>query len=134
MPRATTTSDAFNAVAEPRRRLLIDVLARRGTPCAVNDIVQRSRLPQPTVSKHLGVLRAVGLVRVHARGRQRLYALNPDALRPVNEWIRTFDRFWDDHLDAIKHAAEKAAAKRQAPGPAAPKMPGNKVSNPEPKP
>ncbi len=140
MPRATTTSDAFNAVAEPRRRQLIDVLARDGKPVAVNDLVTRSRLPQPTVSKHLSVLRAVGLVRVHQRGRQRLYSLNAEPLRAVHAWVQSFEQFWDEHLDAIKHAAEKAAQNAaksshhnnghpKAPTPAAPQSPGPQNGN-----
>ena len=123
MPRAATTSDAFNAVAEPRRRQLIDVLAR-GTPYAVNDLVRTLRLPQPTVSKHLAVLRAVGIVRVQRRGRMRLYSLDAAALEPVHAWVKTFDHFWTDHLDAIKHAAERKAREAQAPSPAAPQVPG----------
>jgi DNA-binding transcriptional ArsR family regulator len=117
MPRQPTTSDAFNAVAEPRRRLLIDVLAResaayrQGMP--VNDLVRHSRLPQPTVSKHLGVLRAVGLVKVHTRGRQRNYSLNAEPLRAVHAWVESFERFWDEHLDAIKKFAEQAARQQE---------------------
>ena len=111
MPRAATTSDAFNAIAEVRRREIIDLLSR----CheyAVGDLVLKLKLPQPTVSKHLGVLRKVGLVSVNRIGKQRLYRLNPRMLQPVYEWVSTFERFWTDHLEQIKQQAERKVRER----------------------
>src|SRR3954469_11368310 len=92
MPRAATTSDVFNAIAEPRRREIIDLLADRERD--VGDIVRRLRIPQPAVSKHLGVLRSVRLVSVNKRGRRRMYRLNAQELKPVNDWIKNYERFW----------------------------------------
>lgn len=115
MPRSSTTADAFNAVAERRRRDIIDLLARSpGAPLPVNELVIKLRLPQPAVSKHLGVLRKVGLVRMEKQGQQRLYSLNPDQLKPVYDWVKTFEQFWTEHLDAIKEAAERKARAQSA--------------------
>ena len=108
MPRAATTSDVFNAIAEPRRRRIIEVLARGGE-LPVNDLVQRLRLPQPAVSKHLRVLRSVRLVSVNRRGRRRLYRLNPRELKPVHDWVKHYERFWSRQLDRIKARAEQRA-------------------------
>jgi DNA-binding transcriptional ArsR family regulator len=108
MPRASTTSDVFNAIAEPRRREIIDVLAT-GQRWPVGDIVKRVHLPQPAVSKHLGVLRQVGVVTVHRQGRNRLYELNAQKLKAVHDWVKTFDRFWTRQLDRIKQRAERMA-------------------------
>lgn len=108
MARAATTSDVFNAIAEPRRREIVELLAAR-TEQDVTDLVRRLRLPQPAVSKHLGVLRKVGLVTVEKAGQRRVYRLNPKELKPVHDWLQTFERLWTDHLDAIKHAAEARA-------------------------
>jgi DNA-binding transcriptional ArsR family regulator len=108
MARAATTSDVFNAIAEPRRRQIIDRLARSGE-CSVGDLVQSMRLSQPAVSKHLGVLRRVRVVSVSRRGQRRLYRLNPQVLKPVHDWIKTFDRFWTDQLSRIKARAEQKA-------------------------
>ena len=108
MPRAATTSDVFNAIAEPRRRELIDLLAR-GEEHAVGDLVRAMRMPQPAVSKHLSVLRRVRLVSVHHRGRSRLYRLNPTELRPVHDWIKMYERYWTNQLDRIKQRAEAKA-------------------------
>jgi DNA-binding transcriptional ArsR family regulator len=114
MPRATTTSDAFNAIAEPRRRDLIAALSK-GHEHAVNDLVSTLRLPQPTVSKHLSVLRKVGLVTVTKRGQQRFYSLQAQELKMVHDWVKSFEHFWTDHLDAIKQIAEaKAQAQSRA--------------------
>src|SRR5438045_450384 len=101
MARAATTSDVFNAIAEPRRREIIDLLAA-GKEAAVNDLVRSLRLAQPAVSKHLGVLRRVRIVSVHRRGRSRLYRLNPTELKPVHDWIKNFERFWTHHISRIK--------------------------------
>ncbi len=89
-----TTSDAFNAVAEPRRRQILDLLALGERP--VNDVVELLGLAQPQVSKHLRVLREVGLVSVRGSGRRRLYKLNADRLKPIHDWVRTFEPFWDE--------------------------------------
>ena len=113
MPRAATTSDVFNAIAEPRRRQIVDYLAL-GDQRDVNQIVIRLRLPQPAVSKHLRVLRQVGLVEVQKQGLRRLYRLKPEELKPVRDWIQNFERFWTDHLSDIKQAAELKAKKRAA--------------------
>jgi DNA-binding transcriptional ArsR family regulator len=106
-----TTSDAFNAVAEPRRREIIGLLA--GREWSVGDLVNAVGLPQPAISKHLGVLRKVGLVNVAKQGQHRMYSLNAQPLKPVHDWAKQFERFWDEHLDAIQAAAERkhAAAK-----------------------
>src|SRR5262249_9563963 len=104
MARASTTSDAFNAVAEPRRRQILDLLAGGERP--VNDVVALLGLAQPQVSKHLRVLREVGLVSVREDGPRRLYTLNAERLKPIHDWVRTFERFWDNQLGRIKERAE----------------------------
>jgi DNA-binding transcriptional ArsR family regulator len=104
MARAATTSDAFNAVAEPRRREILNYLALQERP--VGDIVAGLGLEQSSVSKHLGVLRDVGLVHVRRDGRRMLYRTNAQAIRPVHEWTRTFERFWQHQLNRIKQRAE----------------------------
>lgn len=109
MARATTTSDAFNAVAEPRRREILNYLAVRERP--VGDIVTSLRLAQPSVSKHLRVLLEVGLVDVRREGRHMLYRTKAEAIRPLHEWTKTFERFWLHQLDGIK---ERAEAKERA--------------------
>jgi DNA-binding transcriptional ArsR family regulator len=108
MPRAATTTDVFNAIAEPRRREIIETLAGRGA-LAVGALVATLGLPQPAVSKHLGVLRQVGIVSVARQGRERVYQLEADSLRPISDWIQTFERFWDHQLDRIKERAERKA-------------------------
>ncbi|MBX3133440.1 MAG: winged helix-turn-helix transcriptional regulator [Gemmatimonadaceae bacterium] len=108
MPRAATTSDAFNAIAEPRRRAILDFLAEDERP--VTDIIKRLRLAQPSVSKHLGVLRRVGLVSQRRHGRQILYRTNPAQLKAIHDWTRRFERFWTTQLDRIKDRAERRAA------------------------
>jgi DNA-binding transcriptional ArsR family regulator len=109
--RAATTSDVFNAIAEPRRREIVDVL-RGGKSHAVSDLVDRLRIPQPAVSKHLGVLRKVGIVSVSKQGQQRFYRLNPRELKPVHDWIKTYERLWVHQIDRIKERAERKAAER----------------------
>jgi DNA-binding transcriptional ArsR family regulator len=111
MARATTTSDVFNAIAEPRRREIIDLLVN-GKEQAVGDLVLRLRMPQPAVSKHLGVLRKVGVVSVSKRGQLRLYRLNAKELKPVHDWVKTYERFWTHQLDRIKERAEMKMANR----------------------
>ena len=109
MPRAATTSDAFNAVAEPRRREILSYLALRERP--VGDIVVDLRLAQPSVSKHLRVLRAVGLVRGRRQGRRMLYRTDAAAIRPLHEWTKTFERFWQHQLLRVKERAEEKQKK-----------------------
>jgi DNA-binding transcriptional ArsR family regulator len=102
MARAATTADTFNAIAEPRRRELVDLLAGGERP--VNELVASTGLAQPQVSKHLRVLREVGVVTVRERGRERLYRLDPLALKPVHDWVREYARMWEDRfteLDAV---------------------------------
>ena len=111
MPRAATTTDAFNAIAEPRRRQIIELLAG-GQPQAVGDIVDRLRLPQPAVSKHLGVLRKVGLVSVKREGKHRLYELNAQPLKPVHDWVKHYEQFWTHQMNRIKERAERVARER----------------------
>jgi DNA-binding transcriptional ArsR family regulator len=112
MAIAATTSDAINAVAEPRRREILTFLAVREH--AVGEIVDLLRLDQPSVSKHLRVLRDVGLVRVRCDGRQKFYRTNAEAIRPLHEWAATFERYWSNQLNRIKERAEK---KMQEAGP-----------------
>lgn len=105
MARAATTSDAFNAVAEPRRREILEHLAIAELP--VGDLVVRMGLEQPSVSKHLKVLRDVGLVRVRRNGRHMMYRTNAGAIRPMYEWTKTFERLWAHQLMRIKERAEE---------------------------
>src|SRR5579863_6414842 len=105
MPRSLTTLDAFNAIGEPKRRQVLDYLAGGERP--VNDLVDSLGWPQPQVSKHLGVLRKVGLVSERRAGRQRLYRLNGAQLKPIHDWVKTFERFWKHQLERIKARAEQ---------------------------
>jgi DNA-binding transcriptional ArsR family regulator len=104
MARAATTSDPFNAVAEPRRRQILGYLA--GDERQVGEIVLAIGLDQPSVSKHLGVLRRVGLVHVRRNGRHKLYRTNAEAIRPLHEWAETFERYWSRQLNLVKQRAE----------------------------
>ena len=104
MPRASTTSDAFNAVAEPRRREILEYLAVEER--TVSAIVEGLRMEQPSVSKHLRVLRDVGLVHVRRNGRHKLYRTVPEGIRPLHEWTKTFERYWQNQLNRIKERAE----------------------------
>jgi DNA-binding transcriptional ArsR family regulator len=112
MARASTTSDAFNAVAEPRRREILGYLAGAERP--VGEIVTALGMEQPSVSKHLRVLRDVGLVRMRCQGRQKLYRTNAEAIRPLHEWAGTFERYWLHQLSRVKELAEAAARKGAA--------------------
>ena len=105
MARAATTADAFNAVAEPRRRQILDVLA--GGELPVNDVVDELGLSQPQVSKHLRVLREVGAVDVREAGRQRFYRLNGDALKPIHDWIARYEQTWSDRFDLLDGVLEE---------------------------
>jgi DNA-binding transcriptional ArsR family regulator len=111
MARAATTTDVFNAIAEPRRRRIVDALAS-GRAHAVGELVKALRMTQPAVSKHLGVLRRVGVVSAHKHGRHRLYRLNAEELKPVHDWVATYRRLWTHQLDRIKERAEREAAER----------------------
>jgi DNA-binding transcriptional ArsR family regulator len=107
MSRAPTTLDPFNAVAEPKRRQVLDVLAKGEQP--VNDLVRWLGWPQPQVSKHLAVLRKVGLVNERREGRLRVYRLNGEQLKPIHDWVKNFERFWRHQLERIKARAERKA-------------------------
>jgi DNA-binding transcriptional ArsR family regulator len=109
MARASTTSDAFNAVAEPRRRLILSFLAEHEHP--VGDIVASLGFEQPSVSKHLRVLHEVGLVSARRDGRRILYSTNADAIRPLHEWTSTFEKLWRQQLLRIKERAEQGSLK-----------------------
>jgi DNA-binding transcriptional ArsR family regulator len=111
MPRAAATSDVFNAIAEPRRRQIVELLARRGA-LAVGTLVVTLGLPQPAVSKHLGVLRKVGVVAVIKQGKQRLYSLEAKKLKAVHDWVKAFEELWGHQLDRIKERAEHRARER----------------------
>ena len=111
MARAATTSDAFNAVAEPRRRQILSYLAHHERQ--VGEIVAAVGLDQPSVSKHLGVLREVGLVKVRRNGRHRLYRTNAEAIHPLHEWTETFERYWSHQLDRVKERAEARTKLKQ---------------------
>jgi DNA-binding transcriptional ArsR family regulator len=113
MPRATTTSDAFNAVAEPRRRDILNYLALQER--SVNEIVDSLSMEQPSVSKHLRVLKDVGLVNVRRDGRNMFYKTNAEAIRPLHEWTQTFERFWRHQLNQIKELAERNAIEKKNP-------------------
>lgn len=111
MPRAATTTDAFNAIAEPRRRAIINVLAD-GRAHAVGEVVGRLHIPQPAVSKHLAVLRRVGIVTASREGQRRLYRLNAEELKPVHDWAKTYERLWTHQLERIRERAERKATDR----------------------
>jgi DNA-binding transcriptional ArsR family regulator len=114
MARAATTADAFNAVAEPRRRQILDVLAGGERP--VNDLVARLGLAQPQVSKHLRVLREVGAVDVRESGRQRLYRLNGNALKPIHDWVKEYERTWSERFDQLDVVLEDLIEKEEDDG------------------
>jgi DNA-binding transcriptional ArsR family regulator len=111
VPRAATTADVFNAIAESRRRDILVYLAPQERP--VGDVVVALGLNQPSVSKHLKVLRGVGLVDARREGRQILYRTNSDAIRPLHEWALTFERFWRHQLTRVKERAERRAGGRR---------------------
>jgi DNA-binding transcriptional ArsR family regulator len=114
MARAATTADAFNAVAEPRRREILDFLAAGERP--VNDLVQSLGIPQPQVSKHLRVLREVGAVEVRDEGRQRVYRLNGWALKPIHDWVSSYERLWSDRFHQMDAVVEELKRKEQEDG------------------
>ena len=99
MPRLATTADAFNAIADPHRRDILALLAQGDR--SVNEVAAALRVRQPQASKHLRVLREVGLVHVRGAGQQRIYALNGEGLKPVHEWVKPFERFWQERFDRL---------------------------------
>jgi DNA-binding transcriptional ArsR family regulator len=105
MARAATTTDAFNAVAEPRRRQILDALAGGERP--VNELVDELGLAQPQVSKHLRVLREVGVVAVREDGRRRLYRLNGRALKPIHDWVKAYEQSWSERFDQLDVVLEE---------------------------
>jgi DNA-binding transcriptional ArsR family regulator len=111
MARAATTADAFNAVAEPRRRQILDVLAGGERP--VNDLVAQLGLAQPQVSKHLRVLRQVGAVDVRGDGRRRLYRLNGEALKPIHDWVRAYEETWSERFDELDVVLDELKEKEE---------------------
>jgi DNA-binding transcriptional ArsR family regulator len=112
MARAATTTDAFNAVAEPRRREILDLLAAGERP--VNEVVRLLGMSQPLVSKHLRVLREVGAVEVREEGRLRLYRLNALALRPIHDWVKGYERFWSGRFDRLDAVLEELKEEEEA--------------------
>jgi len=121
MPRATTTSDVFNAIAEPRRRQIVELLARRGA-LTVGTLVVALGLPQPAVSKHLGVLRKVGVVSGVKQGRERVYSLEAEKLKAVHDWVKAFEEIWGHKIDRIKQRAEhRAREQAESPTPLKPR-------------
>jgi DNA-binding transcriptional ArsR family regulator len=114
MARAATTTDSFNAVAEPRRRQILDALVGGERP--VNDLVRLLGLAQPQVSKHLRVLREVGAVDVRDQGRQRLYRLNGHALKPIHDWVKNYERSWTERFDQLDVVLEELKQKEEGDG------------------
>jgi DNA-binding transcriptional ArsR family regulator len=114
MARAATTADVFNAVAEPRRRQILDVLG--GGECPVNELVRVLGLAQPQVSKHLRVLREVGAVDVREQGRQRLYRLNGHALKPIHDWVKNYECTWSERFDQMDVVLEELKEKEEGDG------------------
>src|SRR5918992_4973755 len=114
MARVATTADAFNAVAEPRRRQILDVLASGERP--VNDLVGVLGMAQPQVSKHLRVLREVGAVEVRGEGRQRLYRLNGHALKPIHDWVANYERSWPERCEQLDAVLEDLKRKEEGDG------------------
>ena len=114
MARAATTTDAFNAVAEPRRRQILDALSAGERP--VNDLVARLGLAQPQVSKHLRILREVGLVAVRDEGRRRVYRLNGDRLKPIHDWVKAYERTWTDRFEQLDEVLEELKTKEEGDG------------------
>jgi DNA-binding transcriptional ArsR family regulator len=114
MARVATTADAFNAVAEPRRRQILDVLAGGERP--VSDLVERLGVSQPLVSKHLRVLRAVGLVDVRDEGRRRIYRLNGRSLKPIHDWVKNYEQAWTERFDRLDVVLEELKEKEERDG------------------
>lgn len=111
MTRKAYPPDVFIAIAEPRRREVIAMLAN-GREYAVNEIVVRMKMAQPAVSKHLGALRKAGVVTMVKRGQHRMYRLNGEGLKPVHDWVKVFERYWTHQVDQIRQRAERKALER----------------------
>jgi DNA-binding transcriptional ArsR family regulator len=111
MARKPTTYDPFNAVAEPKRRQVLEVIG--AAELSVNDIVERLGWPQPMVSKHLGVLKQVGLVSERRVGRQRLYRVNAQRLKPIHDWVTPFERYWSESYDRLDDVLQTLQAKEK---------------------
>jgi DNA-binding transcriptional ArsR family regulator len=111
MARSATTSDAFNAVAEPRRRQILDLLALGER--SVTDIAAKLRVRQPQASKHLRVLKQVGLVTVRGAGRRRMYRLDAGRLKPIHDWVKSFERFWNERLDRLGEYLNELQSREQ---------------------
>jgi DNA-binding transcriptional ArsR family regulator len=111
MARTPTTFDPFNAVAEPKRRQVLEVLGTR--ELSVNEIVERLGWNQPMVSKHLGVLKQVGLVSERRAGRQRLYRVNAERLKPIYDWVAPFERYWSERYDRLDEVLETLKSKEE---------------------
>lgn len=111
MARAPTTQDAFNAVAEPKRRQLLEALG--SNELAVNELVEWLGWPQPMISKHLGVLKKVGLVSERRVGRQRLYRVNAEQLKPIHDWVTPFERSWEESYERLDEYLKKAQSKEK---------------------
>lgn len=114
MARAATTADAFNAVAEPRRREILDLLAKGEQP--VNDLVASLGVAQPLVSKHLRVLREVGLVEVRDQGRQRMYRLNSEPLKSIHDWVKNYEQSWNERYDALDNLLDELKGEEEGNG------------------
>jgi DNA-binding transcriptional ArsR family regulator len=113
MPRATTTSDAFNAIAEPQRRAIVQLLASGER--SVGDIARMLQMEQPQTSKHLAVLKEVELVEVRSQGKQRLYKLHSQALQPIHDWVSSFEHLWNERLDRLEQYLEEVQRKGENP-------------------
>jgi DNA-binding transcriptional ArsR family regulator len=111
MARTPTTHDPFNAVAEPKRRQILEMLGSEELP--VNEIVERLGWPQPMVSKHLGVLKQVGLVSERKVGRQRMYRVNAERLKPIFDWVKPFERIWSERFDRLDEVLREIQKKEQ---------------------
>lgn len=111
MARTATTYDVFSAIGEPKRRLLIEKLVLE--ELSVNDLVDQTQWPQPMVSKHLGVLKQVGLVKERKEGRSRIYRVQPEELRPIQEWIHQFEKYWGSTLDQLDNYLQSLQSKEE---------------------
>ena len=114
MARAATTTDAFNALAEPRRRQIVEALANGERP--VNELVRAVGLAQPQVSKHLRVLRETGVVDVREQGRERVYRLNGRALKPIHDWVKDYERTWSERFDQLDVVLEELKQQEEEEG------------------
>ena len=111
MARTPTTHDPFNAVAEPKRRQVLEALGAKEQ--SVNEIVKKLGWPQPMVSKHLSVLKQVGLVSERRIGRQRMYRVNAERLKPIQDWMKTFEQLWNERLDRLDEVLQEIQKKEK---------------------